>query len=80
MAAIQRLQGGQTAAEVARALEVHPSELLGISGAVQHLAGMKTSGTIIAVNTDPEAAIFNVAHFGAVADLFDVAAELEKLS
>jgi electron transfer flavoprotein alpha subunit len=53
---------------------------LGISGAVQHLAGMKTCGTIIAVNTDPEAAIFNIAHYGAVADLFDVAEELEKLS
>jgi electron transfer flavoprotein alpha subunit len=49
---------------------------LGISGAVQHLAGMQNADTIIAVNTDPEAPIFRVAHFGAVADLFDVADEL----
>jgi len=50
---------------------------LGISGAVQHLAGMRTAETIIAVNTDPEAPIFGVAHFGAVADMFELADELE---
>ncbi len=51
---------------------------LGISGAAQHLAGMSRSRTIIAVNSDARARIFDVAHYGAVADLLDVAAELER--
>ena len=52
---------------------------LGISGAAPHLAGMSRSRTIIAVNSDPDARIFDFAHYGAVADLFDVAAELSGL-
>jgi electron transfer flavoprotein alpha subunit len=51
---------------------------LGVSGAPEHVEGMQGSELIIAVNTDPAAAIFNVAHYGAVADLFDVVDELTE--
>jgi electron transfer flavoprotein alpha subunit len=51
---------------------------LGISGASQHVGGMSRSRTIVAVNSDPGARIFDVAHHGAVADLFEVADALER--
>lgn len=51
---------------------------LGISGAVQHIAGIRGADTIIAVNTDPTAPIFHFAHYGAVADLLEVARALPR--
>ena len=60
---------------------VHPKLYLGlgVSGAPEHVEGMQGAELIVAINTDPGAAIFNVAHYGAVADLFDVADELTTL-